>query len=323
MMAYAQASLWRYLSLRLLGAVPLLLGVTFLSFLLTAYFGPDPVYALAGRNPSPTELDELRFELGQDRPIVMQYADFLHRLATFDLGHSYLSGESVTELLGRAVPVSLALLAPGFVLGLAVALSLGLSAAWFRGCWLDRAIGWLSALGMSLSLVIVVIVFQILFSIWLGWFPARGWSIDGPASYLRYATLPTLIMIFANLGYNVRFFRAVFVHYMDDPPVRTARAFGLPARTILRHYLLRAAAPPILTRVVFSIPLILISGSLIIESHFGIPGIGKVAFDAIVGKDQPVLMALVSMSAIAVTLALTLVDLVARLFDPRGLADSG
>lgn len=309
------ASAW--LLRRLLGAVPLLLGVTLISFTLTVHFGPDQTWELLGRNPSPEQIEQVRRQLGQDQPFVRRYLHYLYDLARLDLGHSRANGEPVTDLLGRTVPVSLALLLPGFVLGIAIALALALRAAWRPGGPLDRFCDLASALGMSLSLVITVIAFQLVFGVWLGWFPVRGWQADGVANYLQHIAVPTLAIITASFGYNLRFFRAVFRERLADAPVRTARALGFGPGWILSKYVPRAAALPILTRIVFALPLILISGSLIIESHFGIPGVGRITYQAILSGDQPVLMAVVSLGAVLFVLALTTADLLGRLADPR------
>lgn len=306
-----------YLLRRLLGALPLLLGVTLISFTLTVYFGPDQTYELLGRNPSEADIAEMQRQLGHDRAFPVRYADYVYRLVTLDLGYSDASGEPVRDLLARTIPVSLLLLTPGFVLGIALALALAMLAAWHRGSRLDRIVTGLSITGMSLSFVIIIIGFQAVFGVWLGWFPVRGWAVDGPTSYLHHVTLPTLAIIFANLGYNTRFFRAVLVAGLADDPVRTARAFGFGPIRIMTGYVLRAALLPIMTRIVFSIPMIVVSGSLLIESHFGIPGVGRITYAAIMSGDQPVLMAVVGLSAAMFVLALTVADVLSRLADPR------
>lgn len=300
-----------------LGILPLLLGVTLISFSLTVHFGPDQTWEMLGRNPTPEQVASVRQQLGYDRPFVVRYADYLVRLGRFDLGYSQASGEPVLALLGRTLPVSVALLAPGFVLGIGLALALALGASWRPGGFIGRLCSATSAVGMSLSLVIVVIALQALFAVWLDWFPVRGWAVDGPASYLRHVAIPTLALIAAQLGYSLRFFHAVVQATLNDAPVRTARALGLPRRRILTRYVLRAALLPILTRIVFAMPLVLISGSLIIESHFGVPGLGRVTWEAINSGDQPVLMAVVSLSAVLFVLALGFADLLGRLVDPR------
>ncbi len=302
---------------KLAGAVPLIVGVTLISFLLTVYFGPDPTHALLGKNPTAAEVAQLSAELGRDRSAPAQYLDYLRRLLTLDLGHSMVTGEPVRAMLARTIPVSLLLLLPGFVLGTILALVMAAVAAWYRGGWVDRMISGVSVVGMSLSFVVILIGLQAVFGVWLGWFPVRGWNVTTLPQYLHHVAVPTLAFIVASLGYNTRFFRAVLVAELNSDQVRNARAFGAgPVRLMLVHVIGNSLLP-ILTRTLFSVPLLVLSGSLLIESHFGIPGVGKITFDAVMSGDQPVLMAVVGLSAVLFVITVTVTDLLCRLVDPR------
>jgi len=130
-------------------------------------------------------------------------------------------------------------------------------------------------------------------------------------------TVPTLAIVFVSLGYNTRFYRAVIVEEMNRDHVRTARAFGTPPIKLLFRNVLRNAAIPIITRIMFSIPLVVISGSLLIESYFGIPGVGKVTYDAITTGDQPILKAVVGATAVLFVLTLIATDVMYKVIDPR------
>lgn len=309
----------RHLAGRLVHGVLLLLGVTAISFALMVAFGPDQTWQLLGKNPSAAQVQELREQLGYDRPLAVRYAAFLADLAQLDLGRSNASGEPVRQLLARTLPVSLALVLPWFVLGNLLGLALGMVAAWQRGHWLDRLIGAASVAGMSLSFLVVIIVLQVLLCTpWgLDLFPARGWDVRGPVSWFRYATVPGLALVIVTLGYNTRFFRAVFIEELGRDHIRTARAFGAPATEILCRNVLKNALAPVLTRVLFSIPLVVVSGSLLLETYFGIPGLGRSTFDAISSGDQPVLLAVVSLTAVMFVLVQMAADVLYRLADPR------
>jgi peptide/nickel transport system permease protein len=148
-------------------------------------------------------------------------------------------------------------------------------------------------------------------------FPVRGWQVDGFVSYLQYVTVPTLALVFVTVGYNTRFYRALFVEEYGKDHIRTARAFGAPERLILWKHVLKNSMVPIVTRIMFSIPLVVISGSLLIESYFGIPGIGQATFEAITSGDQPVLKAVVGLTAVVFVLIQTVTELLYRLLDPR------
>ncbi len=303
----------------LLQGLLLILGVTFLSFLLMVWFGPDQTYTLIGKNASPEQIAEVQRQLGYDQPFLERYGAYLLELATLDLGVSNASGESVRGLLARTVPVSLALMIPGFLLGNLLGIALGLAAARYRGRWGDRLITVLSVVGMSISFLVVIIAFQVGLATpyGLNLFPVRGWQVHDLPSYLYDVTVPTLALLFVTVGYNTRFYRALFVEEYGKDHIRTARAFGAPERVILWKHVLKNATVPIVTRVMFSIPLVVISGSLLIESYFGIPGIGQATFEAITSGDQPVLKAVVGLTAVAFVLIQTGTGLLYRLLDPR------
>ena len=297
----------------------LILGVTLVSFILMVWFGPDQTYTLIGKNASADQIEEVRRQLGYDQPFARRYASYLVDLFTLDLGASNASGEQVESILKRTIPITLALMIPGFVLGNLLGLALGLTAAWNRGHWIDRLITGLSVTGMSISFLVIIIVFQVLLSTpyGLNLFPVRGWQVVDPGSYLRYVTVPTLSLIFVTLGYNTRFYRAIFVEESGKDHIRTARAYGASTATILWKHVLKNSMVPIITRIMFSIPLVVISGSLLIESYFGIPGVGKMTFDAITSGDQPVLKAVVGLTAVAFVLIQVLTDFIYKLVDPR------
>ncbi len=304
---------------KLLQGLLLILGVTFVSFVLMVWFGPDQTYTLIGKNATAEQIAEVRQQLGYDQPFFRRYAAYLAELATLNLGTSNTSGEPVRDLLARTVPVSLALMIPGFVLGNLLGIALGLTAARRRGRWGDRLITGLSVGGMSISFLVVIIAFQVLLSTPYGLdlFPVRGWQVSGFGSYLQYVTVPTLALVFVTLGYNTRFYRAVFVEESGKDHIRTARAYGASETLILWKHVLKNSLVPIITRVMFSIPLVVISGSLLIESYFGIPGIGQATFEAITNGDQPVLKAVVGLTAVAFVLVQVVTEMLYRLLDPR------
>ena len=304
---------------KLVTGIPLILGVTFISFVLMVYFGPDKTYELVGKNPTQEQIDQVREQLGYDKPFFVRYGDYLRELATFDFGYSDSTGERVSRILTRTIPISLALTLPGFVIGNVLGIVLALIAGFFRGGLIDKGIMAFAVIGMSISFLIIIIASQLFFSssYGLNFFPVRGWEVYSFADYLFYVTVPTFAIVFVSLGYNTRFYRAVIVEEMTRDHVRTARAFGTPPGVLLFKNILRNAAIPIVTRIMFSIPLVVISGSLLIESYFGIPGVGKVTFDAITTGDQPILKAVVGLTAALFVVTLIATDIMYKLIDPR------
>lgn len=309
----------QYALRKLITGIPLILGVTFISFMLMVYFGPDKTYDLLGKNPTQEQIDNVRAQLGYDKPLMVRYGDYLKELVTLDFGRSFSTREKVGDILIRTIPISLALTLPGFVIGNLLGIALALIAGFFRGKLIDRGIMAFAVIGMSISFLIIIIASQIAFSssYGLNLFPVRGWEVYSFADYLYYVTVPTFAIVFVSLGYNTRFYRAVIVEEMTRDHVRTARAFGTPPAKLLFRNILRNAAIPIMTRIMFSIPLVVISGSLLIESYFGIPGVGKVTFDAITTGDQPILKAVVGLTAALFVLTLIATDVMYKLIDPR------
>jgi len=310
---------------KLLGAIPLILGVTFISFVLMVYFGPDLTYELLGKNPSAQDIAEIRQLLGYDQSFFSRYLLYLKELITLDFGMSMMKDQPVSHMLRQAIPVSLLLMIPGFILGNILAIFLALKATQFRGMWQDKSIMTFSVTGMSISFLIVIILFQIIFSSSYGfnWFPVRGWEVfdyEGGFSwvkYLSYVTVPTLATVFVALGYNTRFYRAVLVEEVSKGYITTAKAYGHRTPQIMYKYMLKNAMVPIITRIMFSIPLVVISGSLLIESYFGIPGIGLLTYDAITAGDQPILKAVVGLTSVLFVLVLIGAELLYKIFDPR------
>lgn len=304
---------------KIIHGLALILGVTFISFLLMVWFGPDQTYTQIGKNATASQIAEVRHQLGYDQPFARRYLDYLGELFTLNLGASNSSGEQVSSILKRTLPVSLALMLPGFIIGNLLGIVLGMFAAFRRGAWSDRLITGLSVTGMSISFLIIIIALQVLLSTpyGLNLFPVRGWQVEDLSSYLAYVTVPTLSLILVTLGYNTRFYRAVFVEEASRDHIRTARAFGASTATLMWRHVLKNSLVPVTTRIMFSIPLVVVSGSLLIETYFGIPGIGKVSFDAITSGDQPILKAVVGLTAVMFVLLQIVADFIYRLVDPR------
>lgn len=308
-----------YVLRKFLHSVLLIIGVTLVSFVLMVYFGPDQTYSLLGKSASVEQIQQVREQLGYDRPFISRYGRYLEDLFTLRLGASNSNGEPVMDILRRTVPVTLALVMPGFIAGNLLGVALGLLAAWYRNRWIDRMISSASIAGMSLSFLIIIIALQVLLCTpyGLNLFPAHGWRVTGFSTYLSYVTVPSLCLVLITLGYNTRFFRAIFLEETGRDHIRTVRAFGASGLNLMGRHVLKNSLPPLLTRVMFSIPLIIISGSLLLETYFGIPGMGKVTFDAITNGDQPVLKAVVGLTAVMFVLVQLLADLCYRLVDPR------
>jgi peptide/nickel transport system permease protein len=196
---------------------------------------------------------------------------------------------------------------------------LGMLAAWHRGGWLDKVVMSASVVGMSVSFLVIIIGVQILLCTPYGldMFPVRGWKVHNLPSYFYYVTVPTLALLLVTLGYNTRFYRAVMVDEIERDHIRTLQAYGASPFEILFKHVLKNSLIPVMTRIMFSVPFVLVSGSLLLESYFGIPGIGLVTFNAITSGDQPILKAVVGLTGVLFVLALMLNDMLYSVVDPR------
>ncbi|CAG9297509.1 ABC transporter permease [Celerinatantimonas diazotrophica] len=309
----------QYCLRKLAYGVPLLLGVTLISFVLMVYFGPDQTYNLLGRNPTAAQIAAIHHQLHYDDPFWLRYYDYLKQMLTFNFGYSDSTGEKVTSILARTIPISIKLGVPGFIIGHLVSLALGLFAAYHRGKWLDKLVIASSVVGMSISYLIIIIVMQLIFcsSYGLNWFPVYGWDVHSFSSYLYYVSVPTLCSVLVSIGYSTRFYRAILVEEMNKDHVRTALAFGHgPVRILIKH-ILKNALIPIITRIIFSIPFVLIGGSLLLESFFGIPGIGLTTYNAITTGDLPIIKAVITLVTLVFIVIVCVVDVIYKWVDPR------
>jgi peptide/nickel transport system permease protein len=304
----------RYLARRLLHAVPVLLGVALLTFLLFHAVAPDPVRAALGNHATPQAIADLRHLWGLDRPLPMQFFDFLRQIVCFDFGRSFATGDDLATMLSDGALVSLAVTGPPFAAGLVVSVALALFIAYHRGGVVDRLARVFFIAGMSVSALVYVLVMQYGLAFKLGWFPISGYE-HGRAA-LPYLVLPWLITLVVAMGPDIRLFRTVFLEEARADYVRTARAKGAGEARVLVRHILPNAAIPIITNTVVAIPF-LILGNLLLERFFSIPGIGDLTVSALGNGDFPVLKAVTILSAIALVAFNLLTDLLYAWADPR------
>lgn len=303
-----------YLIRRLLHAVPILFGVTLISFLLFHVVSPDPAKVRVGKGATEERIQEERVRLGTDKPLHVQYVDFLRQAVTLDFGESWKTKRPVLEMVEDGVGPSLSLAAPAFLMSLWLAISLALFCAYHRGSVADVTTMIVTVAMMSVPALSYIIFGQYYAAHRWRMFPVFGYE-PGLAGMATLA-LPILIWVALSLGGEVRFYRAVVLEEMRQDYVRTAAAKGLGTRRILFGHVLKNAMIPILTRVIVTIPF-LILGSLLIERFFGIPGLGSITVDAVTEADFPVIKAMVVISAYLLILFNLLTDLAYGLVDPR------
>jgi peptide/nickel transport system permease protein len=305
-----------YLIRRLWQMVPTLFGVVLLVFLLFKAWGGDPAEILGGLNATPAQIDAIREQLGLNRPWWVQFGIFLQQIVTFDWGRSWATNESVANLFATRLPATLTVMLPILVLDALLAIPIALGVAYVRGSLTDRAIMVATTVALSISFLVYVIVGQYLLAFRLGWFPVQGWSDSVWTNLTRYAPLPVLLAVLVGLAPQTRLYRTFFLDEIGQDYVRTARAKGLPERSVLLGHVLRNALIPILTNVAVALPGIFV-GSFLIEVFFSIPGLGREILLAVNRSDYPVIQAFAVYIA-AITMAVNLAtDLLYKWVDPR------
>jgi peptide/nickel transport system permease protein len=305
-----------YLVRRLLYAIPILLGVILITFLLFFVVQSPEERAVNALGPKTSETVRQQWieNRGYNRPLYQQFFTHVKRLATFDFDPSNITKRSMGETFLSGVGPSLCITLPGFIVGIIAALSLSLYQVFVRHSKPDRMITLLCVIMMSVPTMVYIIFGQAVVAQNLNWFPVSGFEWGG--GMLRFLILPILIMAIVNLGYDGRMFRAVFMEEIAQDYVRTAHAKGVPATRVLGRHVLKNGLIALITLVVGQLPK-LILGSLLIESFFGIPGLGNVMVQAIQTGDDPVVLATAYLGALMYLGALILTDILYAAADPR------
>ena len=305
-----------YLLRRLWQMVPTLAGVVLGVFFLFKGFGGDPAEILAGLNASPEQVEQIRDQLGLNRPVWEQLAIFVGQILQFDWGRSWATNEPVAQLFATRLPATLTVMTPILVLDALLAIPFALAVAAVRGSLTDRAIMVATTVALSVSFLVYVIVGQWLFAFQLGWFPVQGWTDSVWTNLTTYAPLPVLLAVMVGLSPQMRLYRSFFLDEIGQDYVRTARAKGLGERAVLMRHVLRNALIPILTNVSMQLPGIFV-GSFLIEVFFSIPGIGREVMLAVNRSDYPVIQAVTIYLAVITMVINLLTDLLYKAVDPR------
>jgi peptide/nickel transport system permease protein len=307
--------IYHYTIRRLFYAIPILIGVTMVIFLLFHIVAGDPTAVLLGKHATSQQMAELRHELGLDKPMLMQYFDTLKSAFTLNFGRSWSTKQHIMQMIKGGAYASLTLSVPAFVLASLAAIAMALLAAFFRGTLLDRSLVVVSVVMMSISVLAYILFGQWVFAYKLGWFEIAGYEYGFP-DFLPYIVLPAIIWIVLSIGPDVRFYRTVMLDEVHQDYVRTARAKGLSNRMILFKHILKNAMIPIITNLVIQVPA-LILGALLIENFFGIPGLGNITLQAINNSDFPVIKAMTILSSMLYIIFNVITDVLYTLVDPR------
>ena len=305
----------RYIIRRALYVIPVLLGVCFIIFFLFNVAAADPAYTLAGKNASAEQLNEIREQLGLNKPMFAQYLDVVKSAFTFDFGKSWSTKQYISEMIIHGAIPSLTLTIPAFLIATFTSIIFAVIVAYYRGRGIDLFIRITCIAMMSISSLVYILFFQKILAAQLGWFEIAGYEYGFP-NFLYYVTLPIIIWVILSLGPDIRFYRTLILDEIYQDYVRTARAKGLSEKKILFKHVLRNAFIPIITYTVVQLPF-LILGSLLLESFFSIPGLGGMVIDAVNSSDFPVLKAMTVLSAVAYVAFTLLQDVIYTIVDPR------
>jgi peptide/nickel transport system permease protein len=305
----------RRLAARLLQLVPTTVGALVLVFFLMRVLPGDPAAAMLGTNATPQAVADLRSQLGLDRPLVVQFAEYVVGLAHLDFGRSLAVRAPVTMLLGQALMPTLLLTLAGTLVSVVVGVPLGILAALKRRTWLDYSASVGALLGISIPVFVWGVLLLLVFSLQWPILPSAG-AGDTPWEVARSLVLPGIATGFFQVGLIARITRSSLLSVVSNEYVRTARAKGLaPAQVIVGHAL-RNALIPVITVIGLNAGTLL-GGAVVAETVFTRPGLGRLILDAINARDYPVIQGVMIVSVVLVVLLNLLTDLLYGIADPR------
>ncbi|MEJ6748243.1 MAG: ABC transporter permease [Yoonia sp.] len=299
-----------YFLRRLVQSLLILLGVSIITFVLLYWLPADPVRQIAGRSATAQTVENIRQQLGLDQPLWVQYWRYLTGLVQGDLGRSYLQKTEVSTLIASRLPASLLLMAGAIFAELLLGLSMGIVAALRRSTTMDQSLMIVSFIGVSAPQFVVGLLLLYVFAVQLGWFPIGGY---GTFSHL---VLPSMTLGILGSGWYSRMMRSSMIEVLRQDYVRTARAKGLTRLRVIFRHALPNAILPIIAMIGIDIG-IFMGGIVVVESVFGWPGIGQLAWQAIQRVDIPIIMGVTLVAAIAIVIGNLLADLISLMVDPR------
>lgn len=299
-----------YIARRLLQTVVILLGISFVTFVLLYLIPADPARQIAGRSATAQTVGNIREQLGLNLPFYEQYLRYVTGLVQGDFGRSYLQKTEVATLIASRLPASLVLMAGAITCELIFGLTVGIVAALRRGSRTDDTLMIASFVGVSAPQFVIGILLLYVFAVKLGWFPIGGYGT------FAHLVLPSVTLGFLGAGWYSRMMRSSLIEVMRQDFIRTARATGAGRAKVLFRHAMPNAILPVIAMIGIDIGLFM-SGIVVVESVFGWPGIGQLAWQAIQRVDIPIIMGVTLVSAFAIVLGNLLADLITPLIDPR------
>ncbi|HKN08143.1 MAG TPA: ABC transporter permease [Pseudomonadota bacterium] len=307
-----------YFVRRLLATIPVIGMVAFFVFALLYLTPGDPAAVIAGDIATVADIERIRHQLGLDQPLLTRFWSWASAVLHGDLGISIFTNLPVTQLIGQRVEPTLSLALCTLIVAVLVAVPMGVIAAWKAGKLIDRLVMLFSVAGFSMPVFVLAYLLIYLFAIDLDWLPVQGYTPlrEGLWPWLRHLILPSIVLGTIYIALIARITRATMLDVLAQDYVRTAHAKGLAPGVVLMRHALKNAAVPIVTVIGIGVAL-LISGVVVTESVFAIPGIGRLTVDAIIRRDYPIIQGVILIFSAVYVLVNLAVDLSYRLFDPR------
>lgn len=307
-----------YLLGRIAAAVPVIIIVAVLVFLMLRLTPADPAAIIAGDFANEQQIAEIRSKLGLDQPILNQFLIWAGNMLQGDFGESFFYKKSVADLIAERLEPTVSLSLLTIVLTILIAVPLGTLAAYTQGSWIDRIVMGFSVLGFSVPVFVVGYILIYLFAVQVDWLPVQGYQYirDGVGGWLLRLILPALTLSIVFIALIARMTRTSVLEVLHEDYIRTARAKGQSEFKVVMRHALANAAVPILTVIGLTFAT-LIGGVVVTESVFTLPGLGLLTVDAVLARDYPTIQTVILLFSLAYVLVNLLVDLAYTLFDPR------
>lgn len=309
--------MWKYILKRIAAAIPVLIGITIIDYLIMSRAG-SPLAMMHGPKISESAIEVKAAMLGLDKPIYLQYFDWLKQVLTGNLGYSIKSYQPVTSIIGSHIGSTLLLMGTSLLVGLVIAIPAGIYSAIHRYKKRDYTLVTLSFLGTSIP-AFLALIFIYLFTVKLGWLPSSGMITQGTGGdfldVVKHMIMPVSVLAVSIAGTNIRYVRSAMLEVLQQDYLRTAKAKGIGRFLVINKHALRNAMLPVVTVIGMQIP-VLFGGAVIVEQMFSWPGLGLITMNAITSRDYPVIMGVCLLTAVVVLLANLITDIIYAIVDP-------
>ena len=310
--------MFAYVIRRIIATIPVMAVVALFVFSLLYIAPGDPAAVIAGEQASPADVERIRQSLGLDQPFLVRFGEWVWQILHGDLGTSIFTNLPVTTMIQQRFEPTLSLMVVTLCLAIAIAIPIGVLAAWKAGTWIDRAIMAFAVFGFSVPVFVIGYLLAFVFALELEWLPVQGYTplSQGLGPWFQNLILPATALGCVYIALLARTTRATMLEVLQQDYIRTARAKGIGQSDILYVHALKNASVPIVTVIGIGIAL-LIGGAVVTESVFAIPGLGRLTVDAILRRDYPLIQGLVLLFSFIYVLVNLAIDLLYTFLDPR------